>query len=130
MEIGVIRDGSQKTMSVRLETFPEQGQKDENAEAPKSAKLGVQVQPLTPDLAQQIGLPSGSHGLAVTGVEPGSAAERAGVREGDLIVSVNGQQVNDVSELRSALGKSKKDETTRLRIRRGDGYLFLAVPTA
>jgi serine protease Do len=130
MEVGVIRDGAQKTVSVRLETFPEQGQKDESAQAPRSAKLGVQVQPLTPDLAQQLGLPGGSHGLAVTGVEPGSAAERAGVREGDLILSVNGQQVNDVSELKSALGKSKKDETARLRIRRGDGYLFLAVPTA
>jgi serine protease Do len=130
MEIGAMRDGSRKTVSVRLETFPEQGQKDESADAPGNAKLGVQVQPLTPDLARELGLPGGSRGLAVTGVEPGSAAEQAGVREGDLIVSVNGQQVNDVSELKAALGMSKKDESTRLRIRRGGGYLFLAVPAA
>jgi serine protease Do len=130
MEIGALRDGSHKTLSVKLESFPEQAAKGENSEAPKSAKLGIQVQPLTPDLSQQLGLPDTSHGLAVTGVEPGSAAERAGVREGDVIVNVNGRSVNNVSELKSAMAQSRKDEATRLRIRRGDGYLFLAVPTA
>jgi len=130
MEIGVIRDGSQKTFTARLETFPEQGKKGEADEAPKNAKLGIQVQPVTPDLSQQLGLPDGSHGLAVTGVEPGSAAERAGVREGDVIVSVDGQTVNNVSELRSVLERSKKEAATLLRIHRGDGYIFLAVPAA
>jgi serine protease Do len=129
MEIGAIRDGSQKTFSVTLESFPEKGARKESSEAPKSARLGVQVQPLTPDLAQQLELPAGSHGLAVTGVEPGSSAERAGVREGDLIVSVNGQPVRDAAELRSALLK-EKDAATLLRIRRGEGYLFLTVPAA
>src|SRR5262249_44977035 len=65
MEIGVVRDGSQKSFTVHLDTFPEEGQKGDKAETPKSAKLGVQVQPLTPDLAQQMGMPDGSHGLAV-----------------------------------------------------------------
>jgi len=128
MEIGVVREGSPKSFTVHLDTFPEEGQKSDNAETPKSAKLGVQVQPLTPDLAQQLGMPDGSRGLAVMGVESGSPAERAGVREGDLIVGVDGQAVSSVSELRSALEKSKG--SARLRIRRGDGYLFLAVPNA
>src|SRR5262249_33594362 len=119
MEVGVIRDGSQKPFAVHLDTFPEQGQKGDNIETPKSAKLGVQVQPLTPDLAQQLGVPDGTHGLAVMGVQPGSPAERAGVREGDLIVSVDGQSVNSVADLRSALAKDKS--SVRLRVRRGDG---------
>jgi S1-C subfamily serine protease len=50
------------------------------------------------------------------------------VRRGDVIVSVDGQSVDNVSDLRSALAKDKSN--ARLRIRRGDGYLFLAVPTA
>jgi len=128
MEINLIRDGSQKSFTVHLETFPEEGQNGDSAEAPKNAKLGVQVQPLTPDLAQQLGLPEGSHGVAVAGVESGSPAERAGVRQGDVIVAVDGQAINNVSELRSALAKDKSN--VRLRIRRGDGYLFLAVPIA
>jgi serine protease Do len=130
MEIGVIREGSSKSFRVHLDTFPEKGQNAESSETPSGEKLGIHVQALTPDIAQQLGLPDGSHGLAVTSVDAGSRAERAGVREGDLIVGVNGQSVNDVSELRSALAKSRKDETTRLRIRRGDGYLYLAIPSA
>jgi serine protease Do len=128
MEIGAIREGSQKTFTVHLETFPEQGEKGDSAETPKSAKLGVQVRPLTPDLAQQLGLSDDSRGLAVMGVESGSPAERAGVREGDVIVNVNGHSVSNASDLRSALEASKGN--ARLRIRRGDGYLFLAVPNA
>src|SRR5215472_6327935 len=100
MEINVIRDGSQKSFTVHLDTFPEEGQKGDSSETPKSAKLGVQVQPLTPDLAQQMGMPDGSHGLAVMGVEPGSPAERAGIRQGDLIVGIDGQSVNSVADLR------------------------------
>jgi S1-C subfamily serine protease len=63
----------------------------------------------------------------VTGVEPGSPAGRALVREGDLIVSVNGQPVRDAGELRSALSKEKD---ALLRIRRGDGHVFFTVPAA
>src|SRR5262249_48553696 len=100
----------------------------DSGETPKNAKLGVQVQPLTPDLAQQLGLPEGSHGVAVAGVESGSPAERAGVRQGDVIVSVDGQAVSNVSELRSALAKDKSN--VRLGMRRGAGSLFLAFPIA
>jgi S1-C subfamily serine protease len=128
MEISVIRDGSQKSFNVHLETFPEEGLSGDSAETPKNAKLGVQVQPLTPDVAQQLGLPEGSHGVTVAGVESGSPAERAGVQQGDVIVAVDGQAINNVAELRSALAKDKSN--VRLRIRRGDGYLFLAVPIA
>jgi serine protease Do len=74
MEIAAIRDGAEKNFTVHLDAFPEQGQKDESAETPKSAKLGIQVQPLTSDLVQQLGMPDGSRGLAVMGVEPGSPA--------------------------------------------------------
>ncbi|HMF08572.1 MAG TPA: Do family serine endopeptidase [Thermoanaerobaculia bacterium] len=128
MEIGAIREDSQKTFTVHLETFPEQGEKGDNAETPKSAKLGVQVRPLTPDIAQQLGLSDDARGLAVMGVESGSPAERAGVREGDVIVNVNGHSVSNASDLRSALEASKGN--ARLRVRRGDGYLFLAIPNA
>ena len=54
--------------------------------------LGVSIQPMTDDIADSLGLPH-NRGEIVARVEPGEAAERAGIRQGDVIVSVNGLDV-------------------------------------
>jgi len=61
------------------------------------AFLGVATQPLSDDLAKQFGL---EHGALVAEVTPGSAAEKAGLREGDVITKVNGTEVTDPRILR------------------------------
>lgn len=54
--------------------------------------LGIQMQPLTADLAEAFGVAK-DNGTIVARVEPGQAAERAGIRQGDVIVRVNNQDV-------------------------------------
>ncbi len=54
--------------------------------------LGVGIQPVTDDIASSLGLPK-NHGEIVARVEPGNGAARAGIRQGDVIVKVNGQDV-------------------------------------
>jgi serine protease Do len=54
--------------------------------------LGVQIQPMTDDIADSLRLPK-NHGEIVAHVEPGQPAARAGVQQGDVIVKVNGQDV-------------------------------------
>lgn len=54
--------------------------------------LGVQMQELTADLAESFGVPKNG-GTIVARVEPGQAAEKAGIRQGDVIVRVNNQDV-------------------------------------
>ncbi|MCI0624622.1 MAG: DegQ family serine endoprotease [Acidobacteria bacterium] len=56
--------------------------------------LGVGIQDLTPELARQFGA-SGSRGALVRSVEPGSPADKAGLRQGDLILEVDGHEVED-----------------------------------
>jgi serine protease Do len=60
--------------------------------------LGVQIQPLTPDMASSIGL-AGSKGAIVASVLPDSPALRAGFQQGDVILSMNGQNVTDSRDL-------------------------------
>jgi serine protease Do len=60
-------------------------------------RLGVSVQPLTRDLEEYFGVKDG--GALVSGVTPDSAASRAGLRAGDVIVSVNGRSVRDTDDL-------------------------------
>ncbi|UQA58796.1 Do family serine endopeptidase [Polyangium aurulentum] len=61
-------------------------------------KLGLLFQPITNDLARALGLPS-SKGALVAELEPGGAAERAGIKAGDVIVGVNGTNINHAEDL-------------------------------
>ncbi len=69
----------------------------------KRGLLGVNIAPVTPDIAQALGLPAAG-GALVTQVVKASAADRAGIRAGDVITTVNGQAVKSNTELRNAIG--------------------------
>ena len=126
--LDVVRDGSPKTVHVKLGTFPEE-QVAEARGQEGHGKLGVAVQTLTPDVAQQIDVPA-DHGVVITKVQPGSAADNAGLQERDVVVSVDGQPVRDANAFRSVVEKTKPGDVLRLRVHRGDGYLFIAVRPA
>jgi Do/DeqQ family serine protease len=65
--------------------------------------LGVKIEDITPDIAATLDLPSNS-GALVWEVNPNSAAERAGIRIEDVIVSINGAPLRDTGSLRNAIG--------------------------
>jgi len=126
VELQVLRDGHEKTLTSKLGTFPDESEV-QSASAEGQEKLGMTVSPVSPDLARRLDLPEDTHGVAVLQVEPGSKADAAGLREHDVIVSVDGNPVNDVPSFRSAIDQARKDEVARLRVRRADGYLFFAM---
>jgi Do/DeqQ family serine protease len=66
----------------------------------RRSKLGVNVQSLTPELAETFGM-ADARGALVSGVEPGSPADRAGLKQGDVIVTFNGREVIDGNALRN-----------------------------
>ncbi|HEY3644792.1 MAG TPA: Do family serine endopeptidase, partial [Gammaproteobacteria bacterium] len=65
--------------------------------------LGVTIQNLTPDIAKGLKI-SENAGVVVTQVQPGSGADKAGIKPGDVIVSINGQPVTSNSGLSSTIG--------------------------
>lgn len=69
----------------------------------RRGRLGVAVQDLTPDLAHAFGLKTG-RGAVVAQVAPDSAAEKAGLKAGDVIVGMNGKPLASGSTLRNAIG--------------------------
>jgi serine protease Do len=91
------------------------------------AKLGLALQPLTPDLADRLGLNKGERGVVVSGVRDGGPASEAGVREGDVIVEVDRKAVTSVDDANRLLSGDRQGGHL-LRIKRGDGALFLVVP--
>jgi len=81
----------------------------------RRAKLGVMVQPITADLAQSLGL-SDVRGALVNQVEPGGPAERAGLKQGDVITEVAGRRVTDGNELRNAISNTVPGTSVALKI--------------
>jgi Do/DeqQ family serine protease len=69
----------------------------------KRGVLGVNIYDVTPDVAKEFGLADAS-GALVAGVAQGSAAEHAGVKTGDIIVSINGTPMRNATELRNSIG--------------------------
>src|SRR5580765_186131 len=69
----------------------------------KRGQLGVSMYTVTPDIAHSLGL-NNAVGALVSQVVEGSPAEKAGIRTGDVITSVNGQPVKSNSELRNSIG--------------------------
>jgi Do/DeqQ family serine protease len=81
----------------------------------RRGRLGVTVQDLTPDLAQAFGIPQ-IHGAVIARVEPGSAAERAGLLEGDVVLTVNDRRVRNATELRNAIGLLRAGTEVKLAV--------------
>jgi serine protease Do len=91
----ILRDGKPQTLSIKLGEFHAKGEVADNSSAPgeQKGKLGLAVNDLTPDLRQQLSVPSNVQGVAVEQVRPASPAEDAGLQPGDVIVQVNRQPV-------------------------------------
>jgi serine protease Do len=79
--------------------------------------LGVQIQPLTDDIAESLGLAE-THGALVAGVEPGSPAELGGVKPGDVIVSMNGEKLDDFKDLSKLVAKAEAGSESTLQVKR------------
>ena len=79
--------------------------------------LGVTIQQVTPDLASSLGL-SDARGTIVSSVQPGSPAERAGLRRGDVITAINGAPVSDSNSLRNQVARIQPGTDVTLTISR------------
>src|SRR5439155_18612315 len=90
------------------------------------SQLGVTVQGVTSEMAESLGLKS-SGGVIVSGVTAGSAAERAGVKRGDVIESFNGVAVHDINSLRNRVAEAGAGSTAELVIVRDGSEKKLSV---
>ncbi len=94
--------------------------------AKKAGFLGIEVQNLTPDLAQQLGYLE-DKGVVIKRVDPGSLAAMAGLRRGDLILSINRKTVSNTEEFSRIASEALKSKDILFLIKQ-DGYSkFLAL---
>jgi serine protease Do len=126
-KVDIIRDGSAQSMDVTLASLP--GDAANAGATPHGhAGVGLALGELSPDVRGQLDLPRGAHGAVVTGVQPGSPAEQAGIQEGDVIVGVGSQAVDGPEQASRAIRQSEtKDNAVALRIMRDGRTAFVAI---
>ena len=89
-------------------------------------RIGVAIQDLTPDLAQAMKT-AHTTGAVIARVDPGSPAERAGLKRGDLVVAVNGVAVRSGTQLRNIIGLTRVGNEVGLTVARDGSERTLAV---
>ena len=124
--VTIWRDGREMTVKVHLTEFP-----DEPAEVAADAAagpndLGMRIADLTPAIRRELGIEQVT-GVVVRQIEEGSAADKANLRPGDLLLSINGQEAKSARTVAEVVRQAKSGALLRLKVSRGGSGLFTAL---
>src|ERR1700735_973094 len=110
IKLQIWHNGASENVSLKLAELSEHDDQQASSETSGAALEGVQVQDLTSDISQELNLPTGTHGVVVTSVDPSSpaAAAQPPLRRGDVIQEINHKPINGTSEHPQALAGADK----------------------
>ncbi len=127
VEIVVLRDRKKKRLRVKLGELPDDtsitGKEDRGKTG--TPVLGIKVRKLSESERKQYGIGK-SGGVMVEDVDPGSMASEAGLRQGHVIIKLNGRKISGPRGFNIMLKGVKKGETVRMFIKIRDGSMFIA----
>jgi serine protease Do len=128
VSLQVLRDGKTENVQATLDELStgRSARSESSGDSEGQGRFGMGVQPLTPDVADQLNLPRGTKGVVVAQVDPGGAAAESGLQEGDVIEKVDGQAVTTVDGLKAALNRSD-DKPSLLLINRKGSEAFITM---
>jgi serine protease Do len=126
LPVEVVRNTRTRTIMVTLGELPEEGEEMARANAPETVKanrLGITARALTEEEMSEAGV---GGGVAVAQVSDGAAA-RAGLRNGDIILSVDNREVTGVTQFNTLIDSLKPGKTVAFLVQRGGNPTFLAL---
>ena len=123
LKIGLIRDGREKTVRVKLAKRPDQEPNVARSES-RSDGLGVRVREIDPQIAEQLGVSPDQRGVVIVQVDPESNIAQAGVRRGDIIIEINRESVEDLKDYNALIKDIDEGDTVQMLLRRGGGGML------
>jgi len=124
VQVTVLRNGKEKHLAVVVGELSSDGPHFGKSAEPARGRWGLQLHELTPQLEEKFSLQA-DQGVAVVGVEPGSAAAEAGIRQGDVIVEVNRRTVASVDEAIEKIKKAEDKDHLLLLVQRQGGKFYV-----
>ncbi len=125
----LLRNKNEVELNVTLGKRPEKApviSSNRSEESSSSERLGLTVQNLTSDFANQLGF-EGSDGVVVTNVEYESPAYNGGLKKGDIILEVNSTKVNTTQDFEKAVSKLEKENSLAMLVARGKTTFYVAI---
>jgi serine protease Do len=123
--LNVFRDGKDTSVPVTLASLNDKGSEETASTGSHGkARWGLGLQDLTPDIRQELQLPSNVHGAVVGDVQPGSPADNAGISRGDVITEVNRHPVQSAADVKRELGNVPPDKDALVLVMSQGGSSF------
>ncbi|MBI2413840.1 MAG: DegQ family serine endoprotease [Deltaproteobacteria bacterium] len=131
VEVRVVRDGAEKTYFVKVGTKMDEEPVEtttegEDKEGTPDKRLGLSVQPITPELARRLGI-SETEGVIVSSVKPESPSATAGLRRGDVIKEIDRKPIKNMRDYSRAVKDAEKHDVALFLIMRGNNTIYLVV---
>jgi serine protease Do len=124
--LAVVRNGKEMTIPVTLEDMESHSTAGGGSVGEAHGKMhwGLGLTDLSPDLRQELQTPSSVHGAVVERVQPGSAADNAGLQRGDVILEVNRHPVRSAADAQQALASIPDGQDALLLVWSNGGNTF------
>ncbi|HBH30109.1 MAG: Do family serine endopeptidase [Desulfofustis sp. PB-SRB1] len=124
VEVIVMRDGAEKSLMITVGKLAGDDIEVAGADDSAKGKWGMQLHELDESITKQFDV-KGEQGVVVVGVEPGSPAEEAGIRPGDVIIEVNRQSVDSIGAVKDQIATADDKERLLLLIERQGGKIYV-----
>jgi serine protease Do len=121
--VTIIRNGKSQVLEVEIGKRPDtMASVSEKGQREKDRQYGFKVTDVTPEMARRYDLEK-TAGVIVVGVAPNSPADQVGIRQGDLIIEINHQQVASVRDFKNLMDQGRKADGIDLLVKRLNGGL-------
>jgi serine protease Do len=124
VNLKVFRNGSTEEKTVTLASLDDKGGQSTSNTPQGKARWGIGLTDASPDVRSELQLPDDVKGAVVTNVLPGSSADNAGLRQGDVILQVNRKDTKSAADVKTALGSIKEGDDALLLVHSNGGNTY------
>jgi serine protease Do len=122
VQVKFLRDSKQSSIAIQIGELKD----SEVVAESRQDDFGMTVQPVTAAMVQSLGLER-AEGVLVNSIQPGSAADEAGLRRGDVITQINRGTVRDLADYKREIARAENGKSILFLVKRDKGSLFLAM---